>query len=60
MEAYNLPVKLREWFVRRLKQQKDDENDAVKANSKDKTTSSGPTVLDGYTQPPQRKSPSSS
>jgi hypothetical protein len=28
-EAYNLPVKLREWFVSRLVKQKEDENAAV-------------------------------
>jgi hypothetical protein len=33
-EAYNLPVKLREWFVNRLSQQKQAENDAIEAASK--------------------------
>ena len=28
-EAYNLPIKLREWFVKRVIKQKDDENAAV-------------------------------
>jgi hypothetical protein len=60
MEAYNLPIKLREWFVHRLKQQKDEENEAIKAQNKAQTTSSGPKVLDGTTTPPPRKSSSSS
>jgi len=34
MEAYNLPIKLREWFVKRLLQQKNDEADQIKAASK--------------------------
>ena len=36
MEAYNLPIKLREWFVKRLLRQKQDEETAVKAASKGK------------------------
>ena len=28
MEAYNLPIKLREWFVKRLARQKEEESDA--------------------------------
>ena len=28
-EAYNLPIKLREWFLARLLKQKKDENDAI-------------------------------
>lgn len=34
MEAYNLPIKLREWFVKRLKKQLDDEAAAMKGSSK--------------------------
>jgi len=30
MEAYNLPVALRTWFMKRLAQQIDDENAATK------------------------------
>tara|TARA_R110002049_G_scaffold241649_1_gene415438 strand:+ start:329 stop:499 length:171 start_codon:yes stop_codon:yes gene_type:complete len=30
IEAYNLPVQLRNWFVRRLSKQFEDENEAVK------------------------------
>jgi len=33
-EAYNLPIKLREWFVRRLSEQKKAESDAMEAASK--------------------------
>jgi len=42
MEAYNLPIKLREWFVKRLLQQKEDEADAAKNASKGKSSSGGP------------------
>ena len=30
IEAYNLPVQLRNWFVRRLSKQFEDENEAMK------------------------------
>ena len=45
-EAYNLPVKLREWFVKRLVQQKDDESEAIKeaSGSSKKTSVLGPGV----------------
>tara|TARA_R100000008_G_C3532847_1_gene140260 strand:+ start:430 stop:558 length:129 start_codon:yes stop_codon:yes gene_type:complete len=29
MEAYNLPIKLRRWFLERLLKQKEDENEAM-------------------------------
>ena len=31
IESYNLPVKLREWFLKRLIKQKQDESEQVKA-----------------------------
>lgn len=31
IESYNLPVKLREWFLRRLIKQKQDEAEQIKA-----------------------------
>jgi len=36
MEAYNLPVKLREWFVNRLNRQLQEESDSLKEASKGK------------------------
>jgi hypothetical protein len=30
MEAYNLPVKIREWFLKRLIKQKKEESEAIK------------------------------
>ena len=45
MEAYNLPVKLREWFVQRLMQQKQDENEAAEAASKGKSTAGSSSTL---------------
>lgn len=46
MEAYNLPVRLREWFVKRLLKQKNDEADEMKAASKGKSGKGGsPTTL---------------
>jgi hypothetical protein len=32
-EAYNLPIKLREWFLARLLKQKKDENDATEESA---------------------------
>ena len=34
MEAYNLPIGLRSWFVKRLNKQIKDENDAIERASK--------------------------
>jgi len=53
MEAYNLPIKLREWFVKRLKKQLDAEAAAMKGSSKGGggSTSLGP----GLNAPRQRK-----
>jgi hypothetical protein len=42
MEAYNLPIKLREWFVKRLKKQKDDESDAQRQASSGQSSGGGP------------------
>jgi len=36
MEAYNLPIGLRAWFVKRLSEQLKKENDAVKKASRKK------------------------
>ena len=36
IEAYNLPVQLRNWFVNRLSKQFEDENEAVKKAQKKK------------------------
>ena len=36
MEAYNLPVKLREWFVNRLNRQLQEESDSIKEVSNGK------------------------
>ena len=46
-EAYNLPVKLREWFVHRLFKQKRDESEAMEESMSDggvSTTELGPGV----------------
>ena len=37
-EAYNLPVKLREWFLARLAKQKKDEQEAVEQATDSKST----------------------
>lgn len=34
IESYNLPVKLREWFLRRLIKQKEDENEQINKASR--------------------------
>ncbi len=34
MEAYNLPIGLRNWFVRRLSKQFEDENEEIKKQQK--------------------------
>tara|TARA_R110000851_G_scaffold254634_6_gene407188 strand:+ start:6481 stop:6609 length:129 start_codon:yes stop_codon:yes gene_type:complete len=34
MEAYNLPIKLRRWFLERLLKQKTDENEAMEKAAK--------------------------
>ena len=47
-EAYNLPIGLREWFVKRLVKQMEDEKEAMERASKGKT--SGQT-LTRYNQP---------
>jgi hypothetical protein len=47
MEAYNLPVRLREWFVKRLLKQKNDEADEMKAASKGRSGKGGPATTLG-------------
>jgi len=34
IEAYNLPIKLREWFLKRLVKQKKEENEAMNKASR--------------------------
>jgi len=55
MEAYNLPIKLREWFVKRLVRQKEAENEAMESASKGRR---GKTSLDGGNAPPIMPKPS--
>ena len=55
MEAYNLPIKLREWFVKRLVRQKEEEADAVKNASRG---GSGSSTLGPGTAPPSMPKPS--
>ena len=45
MEVYNLPIKLREWFVKRLLRQKKDEEKAMKAASSGKSNSNSAQTL---------------
>ena len=42
MEAYNLPIRLREWFVQRLLKQKNDEAEEMKAAAKGGSSKGGP------------------
>ncbi len=49
-EVYNLPVKLREWFVKRLSRQKEEEAEAIKDASQGNTKT---TVLGPGTTPPR-------
>ena len=58
MEAYNLPVKLREWFVKRLLKQKEEEAAASKAASKGKSKASSPTRLGADNAAPSMPGPS--
>ena len=55
MEAYNLPIKLREWFVKRLVRQKEEEAEAAKGASKG---GKGKTTLGHGTSPPSMPNPS--
>tara|TARA_R110000824_G_scaffold332900_1_gene519488 strand:+ start:1076 stop:1288 length:213 start_codon:yes stop_codon:yes gene_type:complete len=48
-EAYNLPIGLRKWFVKRLSKQMEDENKAMEAASKGKNTKSQ--MLTSHNQP---------
>ena len=57
MEAYNLPIKLREWFVKRLVKQKEDEAEAVKESTSGKTSRSS--TLGPGNAPPLMPSPNS-
>jgi len=49
-EAYNLPIKLREWFVNRLSKQKEDEAEAMKEGTGNNKTT---TVLGPDSRPPK-------
>ena len=49
MEAYNLPTKLREWFVKRLQRQMQEEAEAMEAASKGKGGSTAQTLGPGNT-----------
>ena len=55
MEAYNLPIKLREWFVKRLKKQLDAEAEAMKGSSKG---GGGSTSLGAGPNAPRQRKPS--
>jgi len=59
MEAYNLPVKLREWFVKRLMRQKEEEAEAAKNASKGKSGASASTTLGRGNAPPSAPAPPS-
>jgi hypothetical protein len=48
-EAYNLPLGLREWFVKRLAKQLKDESDAIKSASRGGGSSSQ--TLTSFNQP---------
>ena len=48
-EAYNLPIGLREWFVKRLAKQLQMEKEAVEGTS---NTSAGSQTLSAFNQPP--------
>ena len=56
MEAYNLPIRLREWFVKRLLKQKNDEADEMKAASKGRGSSGGPPTTLGAGNAPRGSS----
>ena len=48
-EAYNLPIGLREWFVKRLVKQLEDERDSIEKASKGGSRSQ---TLSAHNQPP--------
>lgn len=54
MEAYNLPVRLREWFVKRLLKQKNDEAEEMKAASKGRGSKGGPSATLGPGNAPSK------
>ena len=58
MEAYNLPIKLREWFVKRLVKQKEDESEAMKSASAGQSGAGAPTQLGPGAAPPSMPDPS--
>tara|TARA_Y100001963_G_C6685774_1_gene402121 strand:+ start:787 stop:966 length:180 start_codon:yes stop_codon:yes gene_type:complete len=58
MEVYNLPIKLREWFVKRLARQKEEESEAMKAASAGKSSARAPTQLGEGSAPPSMPDPS--
>jgi hypothetical protein len=47
IEAYNLPIKLREWFVKRLKRQLEEEAEAIEGASKGQGGSGSQTLGPG-------------
>ena len=53
MEVYNLPIKLREWFVNRLVQQKQDEEAAMNAASQGKSSAPRSQSLNADNAPTQ-------
>ena len=58
MESYNLPIRLREWFVKRLVRQKEEESEAMKAASGGKPSGGAPTQLGPGSSPPSMPDPS--
>jgi hypothetical protein len=53
MEAYNLPIKLREWFVTRLSRQLKEESEAIKAASAGKKGAGSSQTLGAGNPPAQ-------
>jgi hypothetical protein len=54
MEAYNLPIRLREWFVKRLLKQKNDEAEEMKAAAKGGSSKGGPPTTLGAGNAPSK------
>jgi hypothetical protein len=54
MEAYNLPIRLREWFVKRLLKQKNDEAEEMKAAAKGSSSKGGPPTTLGAGNAPSK------
>ena len=51
MEAYNLPIGLRKWFVERLIKQLEVESEAIQEASRNRGQSSGGQTLSTQNQP---------